>query len=61
MKTIFRLIRDFLCALFSANKLAPDAYNTRHPIILIHGIAFRDDMPLRSWGTVPDVIKSKGG
>lgn len=61
MRSIFRLIRNFFRALFSGDKLNDDACCTRYPVILIHGIAFRDDFVLSSWGAVPDRIEEKGG
>lgn len=34
---------------------------TRYPIVLLHGIGFRDDIPLfRSWGRIPKVIEAAG-
>jgi len=61
MRSLISLIRDFFRALFSSDTLSSDACDTRYPIILIHGIAFRDDMVLSSWGSIPDLIKEKGG
>jgi len=61
MRSIVNLLRDFFRSLFSSGTLSDDACCTRYPIILIHGIAFRDDAVLSSWGSVPDRIEEKGG
>lgn len=45
---------------YDPNAIQPGSCNTQHPIILLHGIAFRDDMPFSSWGHIPEFLK-KGG
>jgi triacylglycerol lipase len=38
-----------------------DRCSTRYPVVLLHGLGYRDDMPLlASWGRVPDWLKSAG-
>ncbi len=35
--------------------------STRYPLVLVHGIAFRDDLPLfASWGRIPAALESCG-
>lgn len=34
---------------------------TKYPVVLVHGIALRDDMPLLdSWGRIPETLKAAG-
>lgn len=40
--------------------IQPNSCNTQYPVILLHGIAFRDDMIFSSWGHVPEFLE-KGG
>lgn len=40
--------------------IQPDSCNTQYPVILLHGIAFRDDMIISSWGHIPEFLE-KGG
>ncbi len=42
------------------NVAPPDSCNTQYPIILLHGIGFRDDMIISSWGHIPEFLR-KGG
>jgi triacylglycerol esterase/lipase EstA (alpha/beta hydrolase family) len=37
-----------------------DSCHTRYPVLLVHGIAFRDDMVVSSWGGVPDYLRCGG-
>lgn len=39
----------------------PRNYQTQHPILLVHGFAFRDDLRLkRYWGNIPEVLEKNG-
>jgi len=39
----------------------PGRCQTKHPIILLHGIGYRDDMfLLASWGRIPDALRAEG-
>ncbi|WP_292996129.1 hypothetical protein [Nitrosomonas sp.] len=43
-----------------SNVTPADSCNTQYPIILLHGIGFRDDMIISSWGHIPEFLR-KGG
>ena len=34
--------------------------NTRYPIVLVHGLAFRDTFFMRSWGQIDRVLRAQG-
>lgn len=35
--------------------------NTKYPIVMLHGIGYRDDMFIKaSWGRIPDVLRAAG-
>ncbi len=59
MNSLLQFFRDSLPG-SSPDVIPPDFCATRHPIILLHGIAFRDDMIFSSWGHVPEFLE-KGG
>lgn len=59
MNTLLQFSRDSLPA-SSPDAMPPDLCATRHPIILLHGIAFRDNMIFSSWGHVPDFLRRGG-
>ena len=38
-----------------------DTCSTKYPILLVHGVSFRDDVPvLKYWGSLPKALKRKG-
>lgn len=45
---------------YDPNAIQPNYCNTQYPVILLHGIAFRDDMIISSWGHIPEFLE-KGG
>jgi triacylglycerol lipase len=59
MNSLLQFFRDSILG-SSLDAMPPDLCATRHPIILLHGIAFRDDMIFSSWGHVPEFLE-KGG
>lgn len=59
MNSLLQFFRDSLPG-SSPDAMPPDLCATRHPIILLHGIAFRDDMIISSWGHIPEFLE-KGG
>lgn len=41
--------------------LGPELCSTRYPLMLLHGLGYRDDMKLLSaWGRIPDVLRQGG-
>lgn len=32
----------------------------KYPILLVHGMGFRDDRKIGYWGRIPDVLKNNG-
>lgn len=59
MNSLLQFFRDSLPG-SSPDAMPPDLCATRHPIILLHGIAFRDNMIFSSWGHVPDFLRRGG-
>lgn len=57
---IFSKIVSRIRSSFAKRAVKPDSCKTRYPILLVHGIAFRDDMALPSWGGVPDYLRCGG-
>ena len=53
--TVILLSSIFLSIHCSCKVRAEDTYcNTRYPIVLVHGLGFRDDAPLiKYWGKIP--------
>ena len=45
---------------FSKRSVRLNSCKTRYPILLVHGIAYRDDMALPSWGNVPAFLRRGG-
>lgn len=40
---------------------AGESCRTRYPIVLLHGLGYRDDMPLlASWGRIPETLRKAG-
>jgi triacylglycerol lipase len=66
MKKTYRVIILLFFVLFSINCCteikAGDTYcKTRYPVVLVHGLGFRDDARLlKYWGKVPKHLKMKG-
>ena len=52
---------NFLRSLISSDDLAGDACCTKFPIIFVHGICYRDDMCVSSWGKIPELVQQKKG
>ena len=59
---IFSLLVSIITACSSTSfKSEPEYCATRYPVILVHGIGFRDTALLvRYWGDIPDVLKQNG-
>ena len=57
---ILTTIKNFFLAFFGKRSIKPDSCKTKDPILLVHGIGFRDDMLIPSWGEVPAYLE-KGG
>ena len=59
MFRIRELLDRYLPAL-SLRGVRPGSCSTRYPILLLHGLAFRDDMVVSSWGRVPAYLRRGG-
>lgn len=33
---------------------------TKYPVLLLHGFGFRDEIPFRYWGRIPDALRDEG-
>lgn len=53
-------ILSSVCSFFHKRSVVKDSCKTKYPILLIHGIALRDDMLLASWGSIPDYLRRGG-
>ncbi len=51
---------DSLLFPFRKQKVTKGRCATRYPLLLVHGIAFRDDMILSSWGRIPEYLRQGG-
>lgn len=70
MKRSFTLgLFFFMCAAMipyvscasAGNKIASEYCGTKYPIVLVHGVGFRDTTILmKYWGDVPDILKRNG-
>lgn len=56
LKNIINIIRTF----FNKPAIPANSCKTKYPILLVHGIAYRDDMAIPSWGKVPDYLRRGG-
>ena len=56
IKKLINIFRPF----FGKHTVKANSCNTKYPILLVHGIAYRDDMMIASWGKVPEYLERGG-
>ncbi len=55
----FRKFTDHFSGHFSKNVEA-NSCHTKYPVLLVHGIGYRDDMVISSWGRIPEYLRQGG-
>ena len=55
----FRKFTDYLSN-SSAKNVEANSCNTKYPVLLVHGIGYRDDMAISSWGRIPEYLRLGG-
>lgn len=59
MNMLNRLL-DRVRRFWAKRNVATNSCNTRYPVLLVHGIAYRDDMVVSSWGGIPQYLRCGG-
>lgn len=55
-----RKVMDAFFSFFAKKKVEPGSCKTKYPILLLHGVVFRDDMLISSWGRIPAYLQEGG-
>lgn len=55
----FQKVTDYFSST-SAKHVEADSCHTKYPILLVHGLGYRDDMAISSWGRIPEYLRLGG-
>ncbi len=55
----FRKFADHFSGHF-LKSVEANSCNTKYPILLVHGVGYRDDMVISSWGRIPEYLRHGG-